>query len=125
MTRDPKSIALTYIDACARKDLDLVASLLAPDVEFTGPNGPIRGPAAYLATLRRIGPIWATSEVRKAFTDGDDVCVVYDFVTDTAAGKVPAMEWLRIEGGRIRRIDLIFDRVTFKPASDELARRAA
>ncbi len=54
----------------------------------------------------------------------DEVCVLYDFVTDTPAGAVPAVEWLRVEGGRIARIQLVFDRVAFKPAADELARRA-
>jgi hypothetical protein len=65
------------------------------------------------------------SDVIKVFTDGADVCVIYDLVTDSAAGAVPIVEWLHIEGDRIATVMLYFDRLTFKPASDELARRAA
>ena len=125
MTNDPKEIALTYIDACGRKDLDAVALLLAPQVQFIGPGNALTGAAQYLAVLRRIGTVWVRSEVKKVFTDGPDVCVIYDFVTDTPAGAVPTVEWLRIENGRIVSVTLVLDRVAFKPASDEIARRAA
>jgi ketosteroid isomerase-like protein len=124
MTHDPKRIALAYIDACGRKDLDAVAPLLAPDLVFTGVANTVTGATPYLAVLRRLGPIWVRSDVKKVFVDGDEVCVIYDFVTDSAAGSVPIVEWLRIEGGRIASVKLFFDRVSFKPASDELARRS-
>lgn len=125
MTRDPKSIALAYIGACGRKDLDAVAPLLAPDIHFTGPSGIIDGATPYLATLRRIGVVWVGSDVRKVFADGNDICVIYDLVTDTPAGAVPAVEWLRIEDGHIRSVNLYFDRIAFKPASEEVAARTA
>ncbi len=125
MTNDPKRIALAYIDACGRQDLDALAPLLAPDLEFVGTSTTLRGAEPYLAVIRRLGPIWKGSEVKKVFTDGNDVCVIYDFVTDTPAGAVPCVEWLRVQDGRVRSVNLYFDRVAFKPASDELARRSA
>jgi len=125
MTTDPKSIALAYIDACGRKDLDTVASLLAPDMHFVGPGNTVNGSEPYLAVLRRLGPVWKSSDVKKVFTDGPEVCVIYDFVTSTPAGSVPIVEWLRVEEGRIVSVKLYFDRVAFKPAADEMARRAA
>lgn len=124
MTKDPKSIALAYIEACGRKEFDKVAELLAPDMKFVGPGNAWSGAAPYLAVLRRIGAVWVRSDVKKVFVDGPDVCVVYDFVTDTPAGAVPIVEWLHVEGVRIASVTLIFDRVAFKPASDEIARRA-
>lgn len=125
MTTHPERIALAYIEACGRNDFDAVAPLLAPDLTFTSPGNALVGAAPYLAVLRRIGAVWVRSDVKKVFTDGPDVCVIYDFVTDTPAGAVPLVEWLRIENGRIASITLFFDRVTFQPASDEIARRAA
>lgn len=125
MTNDPKEVALAYIEACGRQDFDTVAPLLAPDLKFDGPGGKLTGATPYLAVLRRIGAVWVKSNVRKVFTDGPEVCVIYDFVTDTPAGAVPIVEWLRVEGGRIASVTLFFDRVSFKPASDEITRRAA
>jgi hypothetical protein len=71
-----------------------------------------------------MAPIWKGSEVKKVFADGGDVCVIYDFVTDTPSGAVPCVEWLRIADGRVRAVNLFYDRVRFQPAVDELARRA-
>jgi len=124
-THDPKTVAMAYIEGCARKDLDAVARLLAPDVTFEGPGNTVTGAEPYLAVLRRIGMVWLRSDVKKVFTDGPDVCVIYDFVTDSPAGAVPTVEWLRVEDGLIKAVKLFFDRVSFKPASDELARRLA
>jgi hypothetical protein len=124
-THDPRTVAMAYIEGCARKDFDTVARLLAPDVKFEGPGNTVTGADSYLAVLQRIGLVWLRSDVKKVFTDGSDVCVVYDFVTDSAAGAVPTVEWLCVEDGRLKTVKLFFDRVSFKPASDELARRLA
>jgi len=124
MTTDPKSIALQYIESCGRGAFDAVAPLLAEDVQFVGPGNAVTGAGAYLAVLKRLGPVWTASEVRKVFADGAEVCVIYDLATNTPAGKVPIVEWLHVEGGRIRSVNLFFDRVAFKPAAEELARRA-
>ncbi len=121
---DPKSIALAYITACARQDLDAVAALVAPDLEFVGVAKTVHGAQPYLDVLRWLGPVWKDSAVQKVFSDGDEVAVFYDFVTDTAAGAVPCVERMRIEGGRIRKVNLYFDRVRFQPAKDEAERRA-
>ena len=125
MTNDPKSIALAYIEACSHKDFDALKPLMAKDLRFVGPGNAVTGAEPYLALLRRLGPVWVRSDVKKVFTDGADVCVIYDFVTNTPAGSVPIVEWLHIEDGRICSVMLFFDRATFKPASDELVRRAA
>jgi ketosteroid isomerase-like protein len=125
MKNEPREIALTYISACASKDLDTVASILAPDIQFVGPGSSLTGAEPYLAVIRRLGPVWERSDVKRVFADGPEVCVIYDFVTNTSAGAVPIVEWLRIEGGKIASVTLYFDRVTFKPASEELARRAS
>jgi hypothetical protein len=124
MAPEPRDIALAYIVACGRKDLDTVASLLSPHIQFVGPSNTSTGAAPYLESLRQLGPIWVRSDVRRAFSDGSTVCVLYDFVTNTAAGAVPIVELLTVEDGKIASVTLIFDRVAFKPASDELARRA-
>jgi hypothetical protein len=125
MTNGAKQVALEYIEACGRKDYDTVSRLLSPSLTFVGPGNSLTGSAPYLAVLRRLGPVWSRSDVKKVFVDGDEVCVIYDFVTDTPAGAVPIVEWLRVQHGQIASVTLFFDRVAFKPAADELAHRAA
>ena len=125
MSNEAKRVALEYIEACGRKDYDTVSRLLSPSMTFVGPGNALTGAAPYLAVLRRLGPVWSRSDVRKVFVDGDEVCVIYNFVTDTPAGAVPIVEWLRVENGLVTSVTLFFDRVTFKPAAEELALRAA
>jgi hypothetical protein len=125
MTNDPKAVGLAYIEGCSRKDFDRVAEVLAPDIRFVGPGNTVTGAVQYLAVLRRIGTVWVRSDVRKVFVDGSDVCVIYDLVTDSAAGAVPVVEWLRIDDGRVASVHLFFDRMSFQPASEESARRAS
>jgi len=125
MTNEAKQVALEYIEACGRKDYDTVSRLLSPSMTFVGPGNALTGAAPYLAVFQRLGPVWSRSDVKKVFVDGDEVVVIYDFVTDTPAGAVPIVEWLRVEDGQIASVILFFDRVTFKPAADKLAHRAA
>ncbi len=121
----PNDVALAYVNACRRSDFDAVSPLLAEHVRFTGPGNAVTGAAPYLAILRRIGTVWKDSRVRHVFADGPNVCVVYDLVTDTPAGAVPTVELLRVEDGKIASVDLFFDRITFQPASAEVARRSS
>ncbi|MFZ5442793.1 MAG: nuclear transport factor 2 family protein [Myxococcota bacterium] len=122
---DPKSVALTYVAACGAREWHVVEPLLSAELTFSGPGGSVHGAQPYLAILRRLGGVWVRSDVKRVFVDGAEVCVIYDFVTDTDAGAVPIVEWLRVEAGKIVSVFLVFDRVSFKPASDELARRFA
>jgi hypothetical protein len=64
------------------------------------------------------------NDVKRVFVDGDEVCVIYDFVTDTV-GVVPTIEWLGFEGDRIRSVKLYYDQVPWQTLRQELATRAA
>jgi hypothetical protein len=120
---DPKSTALAYLDAVGRKDFEAFDRLLAPDVTFQGPNADLAGKAAVSAAYRKLGGMLVRNELRKAFVDGSDVCVIYDFVTDTAAGAVRTSEWLVIEGGLVRSIRLLTDHVRWPKALAEYMSR--
>ncbi|HXU23344.1 MAG TPA: nuclear transport factor 2 family protein [Tepidiformaceae bacterium] len=120
----PRSLALTYIDAVGHRDFDRVAELLHPDVEFVTSGPPIRGQQAFVAALRRLAPILVRNDVRATIADGNDVAVFYDFVTDTPAGAVQTIEWITTIDGRIRTSRLIFDKEHWPAALAELARRS-
>ena len=120
-----KTLALTYLDAVGRKDFATVERLLAPDVRFTGPTTTRSTAVELIGALERLGAIHVRNEPTRVFVDGDDVCVIYDFITDTPAGALPTIEWLRFEGERIQAINLYYDRVPWKGVLEELTRRAA
>ena len=97
VTQDPRALAVAYIDAVGHKQFDRVAPMLHPNVEFLTTGGAIRGVTAYIDALRRLAPILVRNDVQTTIVDGNDVAVVYDFVTDTPAGAVPTIEWITVE----------------------------
>ena len=119
----PRAVAVAYVEAVGRHDLDTVSDLLAEDatarmagVESTKPE--------WLAALGRLLPALERNEIRHASADGDTACIVYDFVTNTPAGAVACVEVVKSSGGRIHGIELIFDRVAFAPVNQVLNERA-
>jgi hypothetical protein len=124
MTPDPKALVEAYIDAAGRSQYDALPALFHPTLKFRGPYVTIENAQDYISALRRIGAVRLRHDIKKTFVDGNEACVIYDFVTATAAGAVPMIEWLTLDAGRIRTIHLYFDREQFAPARDELARRA-
>jgi hypothetical protein len=122
---DTRATALAYIEAVGNKQFDRVADLLHPNAEFLTTRAAIRGQPAFVDALRRLAPIIVRNEVRDTIVDGDNVAVVYDFVTDTPAGAVPTIEWLSFDAGRITSSRLIFHTERWPLAVAELARRSA
>src|SRR5882757_11101335 len=100
----PKELAKAYIDAAGKSQYDQLPQLFHPELEFRGPYVTLHSADDYIAALRRIGAVRLRHDVRKIFVDGDEVCVIYDFVTNTAAGAVPMIEWLTFERERLRSI---------------------
>jgi len=121
---DLKALATRYVEACGQHDYDSVAQCLAPDVAFKGPNTQTTGVEAYLAALKRMAPIWKGNHIRKVFADDTSACVIYDFITSTEAGSIPAIELLTYRDDRIASIELFFDRVQFAPAVQTLQQLA-
>jgi ketosteroid isomerase-like protein len=125
MNIDRKKLALEYLDAVSKQQYDKVTELLAPDLHFRGPATTRTSAQDFIGALKRLGAIHVRTDVKRVFADGDEVCVIYDFVTDTTAGALPTIEWLHFDGGRIRAIDLYYDRLPWQPVIAAMAERAA
>lgn len=115
-----KAIAVAYLEAVSRKDFENFERLLAADVTFRGPAGDVSGARDVAAAYRRLAPIIVKNELQKIFVDGGELCVIYEFVTNTRVGAVPTMEWLTIEDGQVRSIWLLTDHVRWPKALEEL-----
>ena len=122
---NPKAVATAYIEAVGRHDFSHVATLLHPDVKFESPARHLTGATEYVTALRKLAPIITRNEIKSVIAEGNDVCVVYDFITDTSVGAVPSVEWLTVEDGRIRNVRLVFHSQPWGTVIDELRRRVA
>lgn len=125
MNSDVQTLAREYIEAVGNKQFDILPQFFRSDIEFSSPDlKSLNGADDYISALRRLGTILLRNEVRKVFSDGNEACIIYDFVTDTPVGAVPSVEWLKIEDGRIKSVLLIFHSLNWPQVRDEAIRRA-
>jgi ketosteroid isomerase-like protein len=112
---DAKAVAGRFFEAWTTGDFDTARSLLHDDVSFAGPLDRFDSADAYIAALSGLSPMVRAVEERKVFVDGDDVCVIYDLVTNSPAGTAPTAEWYHVRAGRISSVRVFFDARPFAP----------
>ena len=111
MATDPRDLVTSYIQAVGERRLEALPPLLESDAEFTLGDNTVRGREAFVGAFRRLLPIIERNDIRHLFVDGDEACVVYDFVTSTPVGPVLSVEHLRLRNGRIASTVLVFERL--------------
>lgn len=120
---NPTEIAKSYIAAMGKKDLAAIEALFAPDIHFMGPQRSVKSASELMPLLKRLTPILEGTKIVKLFPDGEDVCIVYDYITSTDEGAVTTMEWIHVAGGKIDSIRLLTDHVKWPKVLAELQRR--
>lgn len=107
----PKELVETYGNAFARKDFDTLRKCLH-DTHFTfrGPMEAFDSADDLVAAIKQFAPIIKGLERKKMFVDGNDVCVINDFITNAPEiGTSRMAEWFHIEDGRIASLNIYFD----------------
>jgi hypothetical protein len=125
MTAKLHDLIASYIGAVGEGRLDDIRPMLEPDAEFMVGDTTLRGAEAFIGGFRRLAPIIKRNEIHKIFVDGDEACVIYDFVTDTPVGPVVSVEYLKFKNGRIASSLLVFERLHWPEVMAELTKRAA
>ena len=85
----------------------------------------LRGVDAFIGAFVRLMPILVRNDIRKVFVDGDEACVIYDFVTSTPAGPVLSIEYLTFKEDRIASSLLVFERQHWPEVMAVLVEREA
>jgi hypothetical protein len=125
MATDPRELVTSYIQAVGERRLDSLPPLLEPDADFTLGDNTARGRDAFVGAFRRLLPIIERNEIRHLFVDGDEACVIYDFVTNTPVGAILSVEHIRLRNGRIASSTLVFERLHWPEVLTVLKEREA
>lgn len=105
MAPNAREIVMTYIQAMNKRDYSSARQCLQESVFIKGPAGEaFRTPDDFLKIMEQQRGCY---DVKKVFVDGDDVCVLYDFVTEKAS--VFFCSWYQVKVGKIASIRTIFD----------------
>ncbi len=98
-----------FMQAMERGDFAAARKCLSDDLSFHGPLESFNAPEPYLESLKKLHHIVDRVNVKKMFVDGEDVCLLYDMVTNTPAGTAFIAEWHQVKVGKIRAIRVVFD----------------
>lgn len=100
-----------YLGAIGARDFERARRFLA-DRGFSNrsPISSFDDADAFVADLSRVGAILERMEQRRMFVDGNEVCVILDYVTHMQRRQVtPVVHWMRIADGKIAAIETFFD----------------
>ena len=104
-------VVMAYIKALDSYRYDDALKQLHEKVTVRGPAGETHGnPAGFIAMLRKYKGKY---DVKKAFVDGDDVCLIYDL--KSGGSKVFMSSWYQVKDGKISNIQTVFDPKAFGP----------
>jgi hypothetical protein len=104
-----KEVVMAYQTAMGKGDLKAARGFLAENLSFVGPLDRFSSPEPYLAALGKLAPMIKRVDMKRMFTDGDEVALFYDLVTNTPAGTAPCAEYYRVKGDKITHIQVYFD----------------
>src|SRR3989442_3592659 len=110
-----KEIVMAYQKALGKADFAGARRYMHDDLSFVGPFESFNRPEPYLEALGKLHHIVVRVEPRKTFVDGDDVCLLYDMVTNTPAGTAFICEWDHVRGEKIASVRAGFDAPRFAP----------
>jgi ketosteroid isomerase-like protein len=102
-------IVESYRAALGKGDFASARKLMQDDMNFQGPIDTFNKADDYLEATRKLASIIQRIDLKKVFVDGDDVCVLYDMVTNTPAGTAFIVEWYQVKGGKIASMRAVFD----------------
>jgi limonene-1,2-epoxide hydrolase len=102
-------IVESYRAALGKGDFATARMLMQDNMTFQGPFDTFNTADAYLEAAGRLASIIQRIDLKKVFADGDDICVLYDMVTNTPAGTAFIAEWYQVQGGKIAALRAVFD----------------
>jgi hypothetical protein len=109
MAPNVREVVMSYVEAMDRRDFASVRQYLQDSVFIKGPAGEaFRSPDDFLKMMEQQRGRY---DIKKVFVDGEDVCLLYNFVTEKAA--VFFCSWYQVKGGKIASIQTIFDSGAF------------
>jgi len=104
-------VVMAYINALDSQDYDAAMTHLHDNVRIRGPAGETYGkPYDFIEMLRKYRGKY---DIKKAFADGDDVCLLYDLKTNGPT--VFMSSWYQVKQGKIVSIQTVFDPRAFGP----------
>ena len=99
-----KEIVLSFINAMNEEDFEKAKTFVSPDMKFIGVMGSRDGSDAYFSDMEKMKLKY---DIKKAFADGNDVCLFYDI--QMSGITIFSCGWYEVEQGKIKSFRVVFD----------------
>lgn len=99
-----KQVVLSFLDEVNNENFKAARKYVTDDLIFIGVMGARDGADAYFKDMENMRLKY---KIKKAFEDGNDVCVLYDI--DMAGKSIFTCGWYKLRNGKIASIHVIFD----------------
>ena len=100
-----KEVVLAFINALNSEDFNTAAANLADDMFFDGVMGKRNSAEAYIGDMKKMKFKY---NVKKAFEDENDVCLLYD-IDMSGKATIFTCGWYHVSYGKIKRLKVVFD----------------
>lgn len=104
-----KEVVTKYQEALGMGDWKGARALLADPFEFQGPLDTFQKADDYIGALQRLYPMVEDVDVKRVFAEGDDVAVLCDLHFKPPLPTMYVVEWYRVHGDKISRVQVVFD----------------
>ena len=98
-----------FMGAMGKGDFAAARKYLHENLSFRGPIDAFDKPEPYLQALEKLHKMVERVDMKNMFVDGNDVCLLYDLVTNTPAGTSFVCEWMQVKDEKIAAIRVVFD----------------
>jgi len=106
--KSAKEIVMEYLEAVTeRRDFESARSYLSEDISYWSPLNSFDNAEAYLKYNFSLH--LPKLDIKKTFTDGDDVCLLYEITLTKPPATLFASLWAHVDGGKISSIRVLFD----------------
>ncbi|MGD8330435.1 MAG: nuclear transport factor 2 family protein [Acidobacteriota bacterium] len=108
MSAHSRELAVGWIEAWIRMDMDWLRQRLAPDFVHTSPFGRLEGRDHYLATVEPMARKSVTElEIVEVIASSDRAAVWFE--NRTPKGAVPSCDWVTVAGDLITEVRSFYD----------------
>lgn len=115
-------LAVGWIEAWIRMDMEWLRQRLAPDFVHVSPFGRLEGRESYLAAVEPMARKSVTELTIKDVIAGENQAAIW-FENRTPKGVVDSCDWVRVENDQIKEIRSFYDstliREVLSPADQE------
>ncbi len=108
-TDNARDVVDRYFAAMKAKDFATLRTLVHDDVVFKGALGATNGAEEYINGLQGMMAAMTGMERTVAFTEGENVCQIYDLTLAEPPVMLSIAQWLTVRDGKIATLRVYFD----------------